>query len=164
MGQFSMEITRSPGSVLGGNQHVDKSEETFILYYKGKYTDPYSPPLWSATELMTLGELSKWFQATKDNKIKSQVGRDLGLPTKEIVEGTLQVLALTRNICAHHGRLWNRRTVKRLPKIKRFKDDLVLVTEGKQEENDNRLYASAFCFPYRCRKSRADGHPSDLDR
>lgn len=119
---------------------VDKSEETFILYHKGKYTDPYSPPLWSATELMTLGELSKWFQATKDNKIKSQVGRDLGLPTKEIVEGTLQVLALTRNICAHHGRLWNRRTVKRLPKIKRFKNDLVLVTEGQQEENDNRLY------------------------
>ncbi|MFU1479686.1 Abi family protein [Roseovarius sp. C7] len=77
---------------------VEKSEETFILHHKGKYTDPYSPPLWSATELMTLGELSKWFQATKDNSIKSRVGRDLGLPTKEIVEGTLQVLALTRNI------------------------------------------------------------------
>ncbi len=37
---------------------VDKSEETFVVHYKGKYTDPYSPPLWSATELMTLGELS----------------------------------------------------------------------------------------------------------
>ncbi len=119
---------------------VDKSEETFVVHYKGKYTEPYSPPLWSATELMTLGELSKWFQATKDNSIKSQVGRDLGLPTKEIVEGTLQVLSYIRNICAHHGRLWNRRTVKRLPKIKRFRKDLVLITDDGQEQNDNRLY------------------------
>lgn len=120
---------------------VDKSEETFILHYKGKYTEPYSPPLWSATELMTLGELSKWFQATKDNSIKSHVGRDLGLPTKEIVEGVLQALSYVRNICAHHGRLWNRRTVKRLPKIKRFRNDLV-VRKGDdgQEQNDNRLY------------------------
>lgn len=119
---------------------VDKSEETFVVHYKGKYTEPYSPPLWSATELMTLGELSKWFQATKDNSIKSQVGRDLGLPTKEIVEGTLQVLSYVRNICAHHGRLWNRRTVKRLPKIKRFRKDLVLINDDGQEQNDNRLY------------------------
>lgn len=119
---------------------VDKSEETFVVHYKGKYTDPYSPPLWSATELMTLGELSKWFQATKDNSIKSQVGHDLGLPTKEIVEGTLQALSYIRNICAHHGRLWNRRTVKRLPKIKRFRKDFVLVTEDGQEQNDNRIY------------------------
>jgi abortive infection bacteriophage resistance protein len=119
---------------------VEKSEETFVVHYKAKYTEPYSPPLWSATELMTLGELSKWFQATKNNSIKSQVGHDLGLPTKEIVEGTLQVLSYVRNICAHHGRLWNRRTVKRLPKIKRFQKDLVLVSEGDQEKNDNRLY------------------------
>lgn len=119
---------------------VEKSEETFVVHYKGKYSDPYSPPLWAATELMTLGELSKWFQATKDNSIKSQVGRDLGLPTKEIVEGVLQVLSYVRNICAHHGRLWNRRTVKRLPKIKRYKNDLVLLKEDGQEQNDNRLY------------------------
>ncbi|MCW2305415.1 abortive infection bacteriophage resistance protein [Rhodovulum sulfidophilum] len=119
---------------------VDKSEETFIVHYKGKYTSPYSPPLWAATELMTLGELSKWFQATKDNSIKSKVGHDLGLPTKEIVEGTLQVLSYVRNICAHHGRLWNRRTVKRLPKIKRFKRDLVAVCDGQNWQNDNRIY------------------------
>ena len=120
---------------------VEKSEETFIAHYKGKYTEPYSPPLWSATELMTLGELSKWFQATRDNSIKSKVGRDIALPTKEIVEGVLQVLSYIRNICAHHGRLWNRRTVKRLPKIKRFREDLVLVANvSGQDENDNRLY------------------------
>jgi abortive infection bacteriophage resistance protein len=120
---------------------VEKSDETFIKYYKKKYTEPHSPPLWQATELMALGELSKWFQATKDNSIKSKVGHDLGLPTKEIVEGILQVFSYVRNICAHHGRLWNRRTVKRVPKIKRFKENLVFVKDSEgQEVSDNGLY------------------------
>lgn len=120
---------------------VEKSEETFVLHYKRKYSYPYSPPLWSATELMTLGELSKWFQGTRDNRIKSQVARDVGLPTVEVAEGVLQVLSYVRNICAHHGRLWNRRTVKRLPLIKRFQHDLCLVNDrsGKWEV-DNSTY------------------------
>jgi abortive infection bacteriophage resistance protein len=135
----------------GGLQHaeqlvrlarsVEKSEETFIKYFKTKYTEPHSPPLWQATELMTLGELSKWFQATKDNSIKSRVGHDIGLPTKETVEGVLQVLSYVRNICAHHGRLWNRHTVKRVPKIKRFEKDLVFVKDSKgRDVCDNKLY------------------------
>lgn len=36
--------------------------------------------------------------------------------------------------------LWNRRTVKRMPKIKRFRKDVMLTTENGQEQNDNRLY------------------------
>ena len=120
---------------------VQKSEETFIKHFMNKYSEPHSPPLWQATELMTLGELSKWFQATKDNAVKSRVRSDLGLPTNEIVEGVLQVLSYIRNICAHHGRLWNRETVKRLPKIKRFKSDLVFTKDAKNKEVcDNRLY------------------------
>ncbi len=135
---------------------VDKPEETFILHYKRKYTQPYSPPLWAATELMTLGELSKWFQATRDNALKSAIGHDLGLPTREIVEGVLQVLAYVRNICAHHGRLWNRRLVKRLPRIKRFQSDMVLVPAGSQTQNDNRLYNVLVVLLYLLDKQATD--------
>ncbi len=120
---------------------VDKSEETFVVHYKRKYANPCSPPLWAATELMTFGELSKWFQITKDNTIKSKVGRELGLPSKEVVVGSLHVLSYVRNVCAHHSRLWNRRTVKRIPKINRFNQDMVLVADsGGRYENDNRIY------------------------
>lgn len=120
---------------------VEKSEETFIKYFKRKYTEPYSPPLWQATELMTLGELSKWFQAPKDNSVKSRVGIDLGLPTIGIVESVLQVLSYVRNVCTHHGRLWNREMVKRLPKIKRFAEDLAFVKDSENRDVcENRLY------------------------
>jgi abortive infection bacteriophage resistance protein len=119
---------------------VEKSEETFIQHYRTKYTEPFSPPLWASTELMTMGELSKWVQATKDNSVKSAVARDIGLPTRETLEGTLQAFAYVRNICAHHGRLWNRRLVKRLPYIRRYRDDLIIDDDQAQRQPDNRIY------------------------
>lgn len=105
---------------------VRESREVFVEHYKRKYDSPHMPPLWMVSELMTLGEVSKWVEATADVSIRSAFARDLGLPTQETMNGTLQLLTYVRNICAHHGRLWNRRTVKRLPNIKRFRDDLQL--------------------------------------
>lgn len=105
---------------------VEDSQETFVTHYKNKYTEPYMPPLWVVTEKMTIGELSKWFAATKSNKVRGEVARDLGLPSKEILEGVIQVLAYVRNLCAHHSRLWNRRLVKWLPNIKRYRADMVM--------------------------------------
>jgi abortive infection bacteriophage resistance protein len=107
-------------------KRVDDSNETFIDHYKRKYNSPVLPPLWAVTETMTLGELSQWFARTSNNRLKSSVARDLGLPTRELLETTLQVLALVRNICAHHGRLWNRKIIKRPPLIQRFRDDMAL--------------------------------------
>jgi abortive infection bacteriophage resistance protein len=117
------------------------SKETFILHYNAKYTEPHSPPLWAVTELMTLGELSKWVQATRDNQVKSRIARDLGLPTNQVLESTLQLLAYVRNICAHHGRLWNRRTVLRLPRIKNLSNSSAQLENATgSRENDNRIY------------------------
>lgn len=121
-------------------REVDRSNEKFIDHYKKKYRDPDIPPLWAATELMTFGELSKWLTLTKDAKILSAVARDFNLPTKETLGGVLQVLAYVRNICAHHGRLWNRRLVKRIPNIKRMRDDLEVEIIKGQRQLTNRLY------------------------
>lgn len=121
-------------------ESAEKSDETFIIHYRTKYKQPDLPPLWAVTELMTFGELSKWVQITKDVRIKSSVSRDLGLPTAEVGDGILQALSYVRNICAHHGRLWNKRLVKRVPKVKRWGDDLLIATDGGQDQPDNRIY------------------------
>lgn len=117
-----------------------QSSEVFIEHYRKKYTSPFMPPIWQATELMTLGELSKWVGATLDNDLKDEIARDLGLPNKEKMEGVLQLLSYVRNICAHHGRLWNRRTVKRAPLIKQFSADMVIDIIGRQHQPDNSVY------------------------
>lgn len=125
------------------SSQMNDSNEVFIQHYKDKYTEPYLPPLWAATELMTFGELSKWVKATKSSKIKKAVASDIGLPTHEVLDGTLQLLCYVRNVCAHHGRLWNRKTVKRIPNIKRFRDSLewdqVANAKG-QQQLSNYLY------------------------
>lgn len=121
-------------------QVTANSSEVFIEHYRQKYTDPFLPPLWQITELMTLGEISMWVKATKDNRIKDAVARDLGLPNKETLEGTLQLLAYVRNICAHHSRLWNRKTVKRAPNIRSFRVDMDVEVTGNQHQPRNSIY------------------------
>ncbi len=122
-------------------ENVTSSNELFIKHYKGKYTEPVLPPLWAVTEIMSLGELSKWYSRTKDNRIRQNIAREIGAYTKESLDSILQVLTLVRNICAHHGRLWNRKTVKRLRYIKKFRDDLVLdKTQDQPNQLENKLY------------------------
>ena len=82
---------------------------------------------------MTIGELSKWVKSTSDKRVTDGVAKDLGFPTRETFEGTLEALAYVRNICAHHNRLWNRRLVKRIPKVKRFKDLEYEVVKGQRQ-------------------------------
>ncbi|MFC4257249.1 Abi family protein [Altererythrobacter xixiisoli] len=136
------------------------SNEVFVEHYRQKYAEPFMPPLWIVTELMTFGELSRWFALTKDLKVKSAVARDLGLPSREVLEGTLQLLSYIRNICAHHGRLWNRQTVKRLPNIKRFKDDLVVVetrtSQGIQAQPANFIYNALVALVHMLRHQSPD--------
>lgn len=136
------------------------SNEVFVEHYRSKYSAPFMPPIWIVTELMTFGELSKWFSITKDPKIRGEVAKDLGLPSREVLEGTLQLLAYIRNICAHHGRLWNRRTVKRLPYIKRYRDDLVIVAttseSGVQHQPANQIYNALVVLIHMLRHQSSD--------
>ena len=115
---------------------ASKSNEKFIQHYRDKYSQPCSPPIWAACELMTMGDLSKLYSKTKSGKVKGLVAKDLGLPNKQALESVLQVVSLVRNICAHHSRLWNRRTVKTLPILKSMRPDLHIVG-GKVE---NKIY------------------------
>lgn len=127
-------------ATVAGN--TQRSREVFIEHYRAKYTKPYMPPLWAVTELMTFGELSKWVEATHDAKVKSALAKDIGLPTQETLLGVLQLMSYVRNICAHHCRLWNRRTVKRAPNIRRFRKSLELDEDatGGQHQLSNRIY------------------------
>lgn len=104
---------------------LEKSSETFVVHYRSRYTEPFLPPIWAIVETMSLGTLSRWFENTKDTEAKKEVMRGLGLPTIEVLENVLHALTPVRNVCAHHGRLWNRSFAMSLPAIKRMRDRLV---------------------------------------
>jgi len=117
-----------------------QSDEVFIKHYTKKYKTPSNPPLWAMTELMSFGELSIWVSMTKNKKITSKVAKDLGFPTVKTLEGALQNIALVRNKCAHHSRLWNRKFTKRAPAIKSLANVLVYTSPVANRQADNRLY------------------------
>lgn len=104
---------------------LGKSSETFVTHYKKQYKEPFLPPIWAIVETMSLGTLSRWFKNTNDTVAKKEVSTALNMPSIEILEQVLHALTPVRNVCAHHGRLWNRRFAMSLPVIKRIRERLV---------------------------------------
>lgn len=90
-------------------KEIDRSNETFIDHYKNKYTQPEEPPCWMSLEVTSIGLLSLMFQNLKSSTEKKAVTHHFGLRANEILENWMHNFCHIRNICAHHGRLWNRR-------------------------------------------------------
>lgn len=101
-------------------EEYTRSRETFIEHYKSKYTEPELPPIWAACEIMSFGQLSKWFQNIQQRKDRNDISSVFGID--EVVLGSfMHHLTHIRNLVAHHSRLWNRRltftmTIPRRPK------------------------------------------------
>lgn len=125
-------------------EEVDRSNETFIKHYKKVYTNPANPPSWMSLEVASMGLLSKLFENLKLTKEKKQVAKEFGLGHPFVLESWMHTFAQLRNICAHHGRLWNRRftTTPQIPEHTKFpflKDKNIY---------PNKLYATLCCMTY----------------
>lgn len=90
-------------------QEVDRSIETFIDHYKKKYTNPEEPPSWMSLEVSSYGLLSLIFKNLKNGPEKTELTKYYGLNNVSLLENWMHCFSNIRNICAHHGRLWNRR-------------------------------------------------------
>lgn len=87
---------------------VDRSHDTFIEHYNVKYGDPPLPPVWMTAEVMSFGLLSKFIGSMATKASRQAIARPLGLDER-IFTSFLHHLGMVRNVCAHHGRLWNRK-------------------------------------------------------
>lgn len=82
-------------------------KENFLRHYLTQYDKPKLPPSWMVMEMLTWGELSHLYAGLKSSSIKKEIATNLGV-NAEILESWLKALNSIRNICAHHGRLWNK--------------------------------------------------------
>lgn len=93
-------------------QNVDdelrRSKETFVQHYRDKYTQPSRPPIWAISELLTLGQFSKWLGNVKLRNDRQAMAHRLGLD-EVVVCAFAHHLTHIRNLCAHHCRVWNRK-------------------------------------------------------
>ncbi|MCS5597089.1 MAG: Abi family protein [Pseudomonadota bacterium] len=85
---------------------TERSREDFIQHYRTKYNGFPTLPIWMLTEVMSLGALSRLYSGMK-NEDKRSVAGEFSLHYKQMKDW-LHVLTYIRNICTHHGRLWNR--------------------------------------------------------
>ncbi len=125
-------------------EEVDRSNETFIKHYKKVYSQPPNPPAWMSLEVASLGLLSKLFQNLKMSPEKKNIANQFGLAHPHILESWMHAFAHLRNICAHHGRIWNRRLTT-TPKIPT--NTLFEFLENKAIY-PNKIYAILSCITY----------------
>lgn len=89
---------------------VQRSKDTFIVHHLNNYrSDPRLPPAWKTLEVVSLGNLSKLYGNLKPSvKSKDNIAAELNLVNQIFMPSWLLAFTQIRNICAHHGRLWNK--------------------------------------------------------
>lgn len=90
-------------------RELRRSTETFIKHYNKIYDKPKLPPAWMSLEVSSLGLLSSLYSNLKNTEAKKEIARGFGISNTKLLASWIHALASTRNICAHHSRLWNRR-------------------------------------------------------
>ncbi|MDE1132351.1 MAG: Abi family protein [Ascidiaceihabitans sp.] len=83
-----------------------KSGDQFAVHFRTKYPSE-DMPVWIAVELLDFGPLSHLIGGMSNSDL-SLVGQDYGGLKPDIIKSWARSLAFTRNVCAHHSRLWNK--------------------------------------------------------
>ncbi|MCR6650443.1 MAG: Abi family protein [Cellvibrionaceae bacterium] len=101
-------IEKSRASEEQKRSRIDsRKRDSYSRFYAATYDIPELPPSWAIFEDLTLGAVSKLFQGLARDNDRKIIAHQLGIPG-EILVSWLHTLTFVRNICAHHGRLWNR--------------------------------------------------------
>lgn len=77
-----------------------------LEHYLTTYGDPVLPPSWIVVETLTIGQLANAYANLQKRSDRTSIARSIGL-TAPVLESWLATYVRVRNICAHHGRLWN---------------------------------------------------------
>lgn len=85
---------------------MKSSKEDFILHFKGKYNEAYSPA-WMLVEILPLGVDHTDLRKHQIESAEKHISGFFDLPVPVFISW-LTVITLTRNSCCHHSRIWNR--------------------------------------------------------
>jgi abortive infection bacteriophage resistance protein len=124
--------------VTSFREEFTRSRETFIEHYKTKYRDPELPPIWAACEIMSFGQLSKWFGNIKQRPDRQEIAREFNID-ESILGSFMHHLTHIRNIVAHHSRLWNRRVTVTMSIPNRPRETVGLFNRDKERNIYNTL-------------------------
>lgn len=92
-------------------QSPDVDEDSLVHpsaleHYLTTYSSPDLPPSWLMVETITLGQLDKVIRNLCRRSDQTAIAASIGL-TAPVLYSWMRTYVRVRNICAHHGRLWN---------------------------------------------------------
>lgn len=149
---YSATIERIEHLTRRERQHTpsDRGEQADHLHYTDAlshyldtYSSPATPPSWLVIELLTAGELQHLY-TNLVLKYRKIIARELNLPD-QVLQSWLKTYVRVRNICAHHGRLWNRflgvyPVIPRSPTVRWLNERSVFDTSNPRALERKRLY------------------------
>jgi abortive infection bacteriophage resistance protein len=96
----------------------ENNQHSFIAKFCAEHSDPY-PPCWMVMETLSFGAVSKIYKLAKGH-LRQKIAEAFKVQ-HDVLENWLHVLSTARNVCAHHGRVWNRSFTiwPKIPKIYR---------------------------------------------
>lgn len=112
------------------------SNSPFVKNFKNNYISEYLP-FYAVIELFSFGMLSKFYKNMK-NSDKKIIASNFGIGYTYL-ESWLESISYVRNICAHYGRLYNFRLIKKPTLYKEYLKDNI--------QND-RIFAIILCLKY----------------
>lgn len=126
------------------DEAFDRSREEFADHFRAKYDSPL--PIWMLIELWDFGTLATVLQGMQTADL-DRVAALFGIPRRGILQSWAQSLNFIRNICAHHGRLWNRPLVLQ-PSPGRSGEVVGFEHLVEDTHAQRRLYAAAATLQY----------------
>lgn len=106
---FKNPVTHTD-ALLSIDRELRHSKDTFIkTHYVRYHKDARRPPAWKTLEVVSFSTLSKLYgNLSSSLKSKDRIASELNTVNHSYLPSWLQSIAQIRNICAHHGRLWNK--------------------------------------------------------
>ena len=80
--------------------------QSALEHYLLTYGTPEFPPSWIVMERLTLGQVEHLISNLKQRSDRTAIAKSLGINERLLVSW-MRTFVRVRNICAHHGRLWN---------------------------------------------------------
>lgn len=126
------------------DQAFERSSEEFAVHYRAKYSSPL--PIWMSIELWDFGCMASVLNGMRDPDL-DRISDAFGIPKRRYLVSWAQSINFVRNVCAHHGRLWNRPLVQQ-PALPRAGEIDVLDHLSHDQVARYRLYSVAGCLQY----------------
>lgn len=95
-----------------------KNKDTFIKHYYDTYNAPELPPSWMLMETLSMGNVSRILSLLVVEERK-RISNFFKVKERHLVSW-MRALTYTRNLCAHHARIWNRVFTLKVEADKRY--------------------------------------------